>query len=149
MEDPKNGGMEMDDTKMGGGTRTKASQLRSRQPPPFPRVFLAPFLSTFLAVKTALYLGSSLTQRGNLGQGRAISCNSLNFQATSSRFCMVPNVDLPQKLDCKMASKKLRWPPKNKMAAKTKIVHNSLNFQARISRFCMVVHIDFLQVTHF
>ena len=42
-----------------------------------------------------------------------IDHNSVNFQARSSRFCMVVYIDLPQK------NSKPRWPPKNKMAANT------------------------------
>jgi len=50
---------------------------------------------------------------------------------------MVVHNDTPQ-----FFLQKTKWPPKNKMATKNKIVHNSGNFEARSSRFFKVVHND-------
>ena len=56
----------------------------------------------FLAAIAALYLGSSLTHwlthRRDFGQGRSIGHNSVIFQATTSKFCIVVHIDPPQKL---------------------------------------------------
>ena len=64
------------------------------------RIEMRPFL-TFLAVKTALYLSSSLTDslthRHHLGQARAIGHSSVNFQPITSKFCMVVHNDPLQK----------------------------------------------------
>ena len=66
-------------------------------------ILLPVYCETFQLRKAALYLASSLTQ--SQGPSKAIGYNSLNFQATSSRFHMVLKVDLPLKVESKMAAK--------------------------------------------
>ena len=51
----------------------------------------------------------------------AIAHNSVNFQARNSRFCMEVHLDPPHKIIKKNGRQKAKWPPRNKMAAKTKL----------------------------
>ena len=57
----------------------------------------------FLAAIAALYLGSSLTDwlTDSVAQIRAIGRNSVNFQARTSKFCMVVFIHPSKKNDKK------------------------------------------------
>ena len=58
------------------------------------------------------------SSKNKMAAKNLIEHNSVNFQASSSRFCMVVHNDPPQLFSPKnkMTAKKTKWPPKTKLS---------------------------------